>query len=509
MNSTKKENASTKNIASALVNGSAGAAAPRTSKIIVENVQTEAQEFFDKKPGGAEIDEFFLSAPLTDTGNAECFALKFGRDYRFNATNNQWLKWNGVIWETDSTGKVDADILATVRGRRLLATSQTFSSSEQMKEKNKRLAFLLSSENVRSRKNIKQAAQWQQELVTTIGEYDADNYLASTLNGTLNMRDGSFRAAARGDYITTQFGTIYDEKATCPRWKSFLQEVFAGDADLIRFMQKIIGYSLTGSTVEQKMFIFYGFGKNGKTVFINTINALLGGYAGSASFKTFDADKQSEQTNDLAMLKGKRFVSMLESAADRKLNEPLIKQVTGDDKVTCRFLHKEFFEYFPQFKLFLATNHKPIITQSDFGIWRRIVLIPFTQNFEGKEEEGLKEKLLAELPGILNWALEGLRIWQHEGLQPVPGAVAETSKTYKEDSDTIGQWLDFRTNRVDGPPLVKSSTAYADYKSWAQENGFYPHGIKVFKATLEEKGYIHHRKSDSAYWEGLEIKAGI
>jgi putative DNA primase/helicase len=181
------------------------------------------------------------------------------------------------------------------------------------------------------------------------------------------------------------------------------------------------------------MFILYGYGKNGKGVFINTIASLLKDYAAATTFKTFDADKRNEQTNDLAALKGKRFVAMSESGADKRLNEPLIKQVTGGDKISCRFLHKEFFEYTPQFKLFLATNHRPVITQSDFGIWRRLVLIPFTQNFDGREDKQLERKLIEkELPGILNWALEGLRKWKDEGLTKKPKAVIEATAKYRE-----------------------------------------------------------------------------
>jgi putative DNA primase/helicase len=281
-----------------------------------------------------------------------------------------------------------------------------------------------------------------------------------------------------------------------------LNEVFNDDQELIDFMQRVIGYSLTGEIKEQKMFILYGFGKNGKSVFLSVIQAMLGDYAGTASFKTFDADKQNEQTNDLAMLKGSRCVAMSESAAERKLNEPLIKQVTGGDKISCRFLRKEFFEYLPQFKLFLATNHKPVITQSDFGIWRRICLIPFTQNFEGREEEGLKDKLLAELPGILNWALEGLRKWQDEGLRELPKAISEATTRYKEDSDTIGQWLE--CNMVQNiSNEVKSSEAYKHYQSWAIESGYYPVGNKTFKSSLEERGFGHKKTNNGNYFVGF------
>jgi putative DNA primase/helicase len=330
--------------------------------------------------------------------------------------------------------------------------------------------------------------------------------LAATKNGTLNLRDNTFYNSQQEDFLTKQLGTYYDETADCPRWKQFLNEVFNNDAEMINFVQRVVGYALTGDISEQVMFILYGFGKNGKGVFINTISKLLNDYAGTASFKTFDADKQSEQTNDLAMLNGKRFVAMSESAADKRLNEPLIKQVTGGDKISCRFLRKEFFEYLPQFKLFLATNHKPIITQSDFGIWRRIVLIPFTQNFDGREDKYLEQKLTTELAGILNWALEGLNKWSEIGLK-FPQSVIEANQKYRNDSDTIQQWLDIRTRTITGG-MVKSSSAYSNYKHYCEENGYIGVGNRTMKSALEEKGFKLVKRTDANYYDGFEIVTG-
>jgi putative DNA primase/helicase len=454
------------------------------------------------KTNAGDADSFMETAPLTDTGNAECFENEFGSDYLYNITNNQWLRWNDVIWEADKNNKVDSDILSTVRRRQIVAAS---SETNQITDKSKILNYLVRCENVRNRKDIKQAAQWLQHFATTIEQYDTDTYLASTLNGTLNLRTGEFYKAKRSDYITRQMGAHYEPEAECPRWLKFLDEITGGDAELIKFVQKIIGYGLTGDTIEQKMFILNGFGKNGKSVFIKTIQALLGDYASSASFKTFDADKQSEQTNDLAALNGRRFVSIIETEKDKKLNEPLVKLVTGGDRVTCRFLHKEFFEYLPQFKLFLATNHRPVITQANFAIWRRIVLIPFTQNFEGREEEGLDEKLLAELSGILNWALAGLRLWQTERLKAFPKSVMEATGKYKEDSDTVGQWLDLRV-RLGSILQAQSSTAYTDYRDWTIENGYFALSNRSFKSALEEKGFLSQRETKGVVWRGFELK---
>jgi putative DNA primase/helicase len=444
--------------------------------------------------------DFFTDAHLTDTGNAECFAAEFSEKYRHERTNGRWLRWDGTIWKADADGSVDVDILKIVRKRQALALNGDAQSADKLKALN----YLIRCEDMRNRKNIKSAAELLREFVTTIDDYDADTNLASTKNGTLDLTDGSFRPAERGDYITHQLGTIYDPEAKCERWNQFQNEVFNNDAELVSWMQKIAGYSLTGDTSEQMMFLLYGYGKNGKTVYINTLQALIGTYAGNASFKAFDADKQSEQTNDIAALKGKRFVSVAESAADKKLNEPLIKRLTGGDSITCRFLHKEFFEYTPQFKLFLASNHKPVITQSDFGIWRRVQLIPFAQNFTGREDKKLEAKLKLELPGILNWALEGLKNWRAEGLGGIPASVRNATEKYKNDSDTIGQWLELRTNKAPNKD-VSSALVYQSYRDWCTDHGFYALGNRSFKSSLEERGYTSGRRGNGIRWLNFEL----
>ncbi len=462
-----------------------------------------------KEPKVADADftddatkDFFTDAHLTDTGNGECFAAEFSEKYRHDRTNGRWLRWDGTIWKSDADGSVDVDVLKIIRKRQALALTGDAQSSDKLKSLN----YLIRCEDMRNRKNIKAAAELLREFVTTIDDYDANTNLASTKNGTIDLTDGSFRPAERGDYITHQLGTFYDPAAQCPRWIQFQNEVFSKDAELVRWMQKVAGYSLTGDTSEQMMFLLYGYGKNGKTVYINTLQALIGTYAGSASFKAFDADKQSEQTNDIAALKGKRFVSVAESAADKKLNEPLIKRLTGGDSITCRFLHKEFFEYTPQFKLFLASNHKPVITQSDFGIWRRVKLVPFTQNFTGREDKQLEAKLKLELPGILNWALEGLKMWRAEGLDGIPVSVREATEKYKSDSDTIGQWLELRTCKASHMD-VSSSIAYQDYRDWCNDNGFYALGNRSFKSSLEERGFTSSRRGNGIRWLGFELKS--
>jgi putative DNA primase/helicase len=446
--------------------------------------------------------DHLIKAHLTDTGNAECFLVDNEGKFKFNKTNKAWYEWNGVIWQEDKTNVVENEILKTIRSRQGAFCGAPTETEKDIEIKGKSLKYLTRCEDVRHRTSIKQAVELLPQFISRIAEYDRDLFLSATRNGTLDLRSAKFRSSRQEDMMTLQFGTHYDAEADCPRWKQFLAEIFNDDEEMIDFIQRIAGYSLTGDISEQVMFILYGFGKNGKTVFSSVMSALLGDYAGTASFSTFDADKKSEQTNDLAILKGKRIVLMSESSADRRLNEPLIKQVTGGDEITCRFLFREHFTYIPQFKLFLATNHKPVITQSDFGIWRRIVLIPFTQNFDGREDPNLKEQLISELPGILNWAIEGLKKWQAKGLKHRPKAVTQATERYKKDSDTIGQWFELRMQE-DTKNEIKSSDAYNDYKTWAMENGHYPVSNKTFKSSLEERGFFQKGKKDANYWLGF------
>jgi putative DNA primase/helicase len=427
------------------------------------------------------IDAKLREAPLTDPGNAECLELLYGNKLRWDNTRRRWLIWTSERWQVDDDNTVRWLMLQTVRARRNAFNAINPATKDSAQGWN----FARSSENARKVRDALESAQSLPAFKTTIVLYDCDPMLANAGGVTLDLRTGTARDNAQTDYITRQLGAYYDADAVCPRWLKFLNEIFTGNRDLMAYIQRAVGYSLTGDTSEQKLFLCHGGGANGKSVFLTTLGELLGEYAGSTPFDTFDADNEQAR-NDLAKLKAARLVTVIETNEDRRLNEARVKSVTGCDVITAEAKYENPFDYRPQFKIWMAMNHKPVIRQTDRGIWRRIQLIPFMQSFEGREDRQLERKLRAELPGILNWALEGLREWHKQGLNP-PAIVTEATEQYRQESDLIGQWLVACT--TDGIKMeMKVSDGYNSFKEWCDMGKTTP-GRKWWTAQMEERGY--------------------
>lgn len=298
----------------------------------------------------------------------------------------------------------------------------------------------------------------------------------------------------------------FDPEAECPRWEQFLHEVFDSKELLIRFVQKAVGYSLTGDTSEQCLFFPYGLGDNGKSVLINIVQQLMSDYAAKIRVETVMSRQQQDSIpNDIARLAGVRFVVGSEIERGKRLNESLIKDLTGQDVITARFLRKEFFDFRPVFKLWLYGNHKPIVRGTDHGIWRRIRLVPFTVQIpKDKQDKRLAEKLTAELPGILAWAVRGCLLWQQEGLQP-PDEVAEATKSYKSEMDLLGTFID---ECCVLNPLAKArkGDVFSEYQKWAKLSGYEPVGKIEFGRMLAERNGIQDAKESNGWkWIGLGL----
>jgi putative DNA primase/helicase len=440
-----------------------------------------------------------IQASLSDAGNAECMTALYGNKFRYDHTRKKWLVWDGIKWSLDGTGLARKHAVKVVRARQ-----QAAMDVENFDIRRRLAQWGLASENITRVNAMLQMSEVLEPFSTTIEQYDSNDFLATTQNGTLDLRDGSFRESLPEDYLTKQLGATYNPNATCTRWEQFLDEIFNGDRELIEYIQRAVGYSLTGNTSEQVIFLCYGNGANGKSVFLDMLSQVLGDYAGTASFETFDAGRRNEASNDLAALKGKRIVTVIETEEDRRLAEAKVKAVTGQDAISCRFLYGEYFTYVPQFKIWMALNHLPIIRGVDRGIWRRIRVIPFMQSFEGRADKGLIMKLRNELPGILNWALEGLRKWQETGLGELPKAMKAATEEYRRDNDSIGQWIDERT-RPNPLGMVRAKLGYQDYSIWAEERGERPFSQKNWSKTLVEKGYKKDRNRDGFNYFGLEL----
>ncbi len=462
----------------------ASAAAPVEAQ--VEAPAHPQPETADAAPN-APLDELslkLLAAEMTDTGSAECLALLYGDELRYDFISRCWRVWRGALWQTDSMGEVDRCAVVMVRKRRAAAEAVD-------KPNYSAIRYYVSAENQARIRAMLYSAQSLAQFASVISQYDTNPFLACAGDQTLDLQTCVARPPQRADYITRALGAAYDKEAVCPRWLAFLGEIFSNNESLMAYIQRAVGYSLTGDTHEQKCWICVGGGSNGKSVFLTILNKLLGDYAGTTSWETFDADT-SEARADLAKLYGCRIVTVIESNDDARLNEARVKSVTGGDKVTARALYAVSFDYLPTYKIWFATNHRPRIQGTDNGIWRRIQLIPFNESFEGSRRDDLLDmKLLQELPGILNWALAGLAEWHRMGLS-TPETVVEATAQYRAESDIVGQWITECCVKHEQATMMVSA-AYASYRQWCDQNGLSARSLMMMSRRISEHGYTKHR----------------
>ncbi|MBQ5470472.1 MAG: hypothetical protein IIT58_00450, partial [Treponema sp.] len=344
------------------------------------------------------------------------------------------------------------------------------------------------------------------EIKVKDSQFDQDKYLLNAEEKTVNLKTGETYEPKPEDLITKKSLFVYNKDAKCPTWDMFLMQIFHNDLELIRFVQKAMGYSLSGDMSEQCMFILWGTGANGKSTFLNVLQNLFGDYATSTRTETF-MKKTSEQSNDLARLRNTRLVIASEAEENKAMSESLIKQITGGDRITARFLYGEFFEFIPTFKIFMATNHKPKISGGDNGIWRRIKLIPFTVIIpEEKRDRNLTDKLMAENSGILNWLLEGYRLWKKEGLKE-PEAIRTANEEYRFDMDSVGSFVAECLN-IDASQKERllNGDLYNTYTKWCERNNESVMSHRKLSSKMREKNYQQLASNGSRWWLGLSIK---
>jgi putative DNA primase/helicase len=437
---------------------------------------------------------------LSDLGNARRLVTYHGHDLRFCYSSKKWLIWTGRRWAIDNTGEVIRRAKATVAE---IYEEAARAGDKQREEIGK---FAVKSESNERIKSMIALAQSEPGIPITPGEMDADPWFLNCQNGTINLRGGQLREHQRQDLITRLAPVNYKPEADCPLFIKFLDRILAGNRDLIKFVQKALGYALTGDCREQVLFMLWGSGANGKSTLLNIIAAILGTYAIQTPTETLLAKSKGDIPNDLARLNGPRFVTAFEVDRGRRLAESLVKQLTGQDTVSARFLFAEYFDFKPQFKLFLATNHKPVIKDSSWAIWRRIRLIPFTVQIPEKEQDRqLPEKLQAELPGILAWMVRGCLSWQREGLS-VPEEVNKATGEYRQEMDELGDFLEERCV-VDPEESATAKGLYQAYGEWAEEAGERrPLSQKAFGTALAERGFERKRKAEGWYWRGIGLK---
>jgi putative DNA primase/helicase len=439
-----------------------------------------------------------LLTDLSDAGNANYLVAKIGRSLLFQHDRKKWRYFEDGRWKLDNRGSVLQMTEDVVR--------EAIRDAADYEDKAAVKRFLTHAQNSLNKKKFEAIlGMAEAKLPVEQHEFDQDDDALGTLNGVVNLRTGEFRKAMRSDMLTRACGTEYVEDAECPQFLAFLDQIFAGDRALISFIQRAIGYSLTGHTNEQVLFLCHGQGSNGKGVLFSIISALLGDYGLTTPIETFLESRSDRGTNDLAALAGARFVSASEADANRSLAAGRLKMLTGEDPVSARFLFREFFTFEPKFKIWLATNHKPSVRDASTGMWRRLVLIPFHVVFpEHARDPHLRERLIAqELPGILAWAIRGALLWSQDGLQK-PRAVLAATKEYREENDRVGAFITERCELAEGYAET-SALLYAEYKAWTEATGDKTLGLRDFGTRLDQAGLTVHRTTVARMRQGIRL----
>lgn len=437
---------------------------------------------------------------LTDLGNARRFARLHQQDVRYCHPWARWLVWDGRRWVTDTTGEVER------RGKATVASIYAEAARCGDEDRRKELArHAIHSEAASRLAAMVTLAASEPGVPVLPDDLDALPLAFNCESGTLEGPAMSLREHRRGDLITRIAGASYDGEAQCPLWLAFLDRVMDGNERLVGFLQRAVGYSLTGDTSERCMFILHGKGKNGKTTFVETVARVLGEYAVRTPTETLLAKHGDGIPNDVARLKGARFVYASESEEGRRLAESQIKAMTGRDTLVARYLRAEFFEFKPELKLWLDTNNKPVIRGTDDAIWDRIMLVPFTVRIpEAEQDRHLAEKLQGELPGILAWAVQGCIAWYRDGLQPPP-EVRRATQSYREESDLLADFLAERCI-LDSKLKVRAQELNRAYTEWCEAAGERPLTSKALAVRLQERGFEKRHEEAGSVWRGLGLR---
>jgi P4 family phage/plasmid primase-like protien len=439
-------------------------------------------------------------------------ALDMGRSWEKHARHvavwGKWMFWTGARWQPDEKlvhltrtrnylrARADSLVRTAAKGK-----IQGFDI-----DKAEALAKQLRSAPMVT--NVVGLARSNEELVATVDQWDADPFLLGTPAGAVDLRTGELRPARSADFITkcTAVGPA-PVGTTAQIWQAFLERIFRHDLELIPFMQRAIGYSLCGQVSAHVLLFCWGQGGNGKGALLNTVSRVLGDYAAVAPSDLLLVTQSDRHPCDMAMLRGARMVTAQELAPGRAWDEPKLKSLTGGDRITARFMRQDFFTYEPQFTLFVAGNHKPSFQGVDEAIRRRVLLVPFLQVIpEAERDEQLPEKLKAEWPAILRWAIDGCLAWQREGLAAPESARAAT-KDYLDAEDVLGQWLEERCIVSPKAGWTALKTLYEDWCAWGGSRGHHLGTSTALGKKLDERGFERRRTNQGAGFSGIAVQA--
>jgi putative DNA primase/helicase len=435
---------------------------------------------------------------LSDMGNSRRFARQH-RDQLRHVAAWGWLVWDGQRWQRDETQSAMRLARQTVRS---ILSEATESATESETQRLTRWA--LQSQSRSRMEAMVSLAQSEPGVPATTDLFDRDPWLFNAQNGALDLRTLQLQPHHPDDHMTHLASAPFLPDAECPTWLRFLSRIMRDNASLVGFLQRAVGYTLSGDTREQCLFFCYGTGANGKSTFTETLMTLLGDYATKTPTHTLMARRFDGVPNDVARLAGARLVVAAEVAEGRRLNESLVKDLTGGERIAARYLHREFFEFTPAFKLWMYGNHKPVIRGYDYGIWRRIRLVPFTETIpEPERDPQLKDKLRAELPGILAWAARGCQEWLQRGLG-VPEEVRAATQAYQSEMDVLARFLE-DCCVVAPDAQAGAGDLYRAFKQWCEQTGEPAQKQTWFGRRMAERGFEAVRSSNARLWKGVSL----
>lgn len=493
--------------------------APWTTSRAASQTDAEAGDAEAPTANGSPV---FRARMRTDYGNAERLVDQHGPDIHYVFERGMWATWNRLRWQLDETGELERRAKRVVRN--IYREARAAEDSDERAALGRHAASSEAAARLRAMIDLTRS---EGGITVHTADFDRDPWLLNCQNGVVDLRTGNQRDHDRAELHMKIVPVAYDPAAPCPTFLRFLERIIP-DADTRRFLQRFAGYSLTGNTREDAMAILYGGGRNGKTTLVEVLRDLLGDYGMQTPTETLMIKHDGAIPNDLARLQGARFVAASEGNEGQRLAEGTIKQLTGRDGISARFLNHEWFTFPPTFKVWFSTNHKPVIRGTDTAIWERIRLIPFTVRFYRADELTddqsrhnadartagtlepyplmdleLPNKLRPELPGILNWLLEGCLDWQRNGLG-TPAEVTQAVAAYREEMDTIGQWI--ADACIQGPQMTATAKQlYTSYVAWSEGNGERTASQNALGKSLTERGYTSKRMRDGVHWFGIGI----
>jgi P4 family phage/plasmid primase-like protien len=443
---------------------------------------------------------------LGDKQNGELFARCYRGQFLYVWKLDQWFRWNNVIWEECTGGEIEsaAKQVSTVIANKAL---EALKSGDESGNSRRLFTHALKAQNNQQIKSMIALARSESGMSEkNVDRLNHAAHLLGVRNGVVDLKKGELILPEPSMLITKQCNANYFPDAKCPQWLKFLNEVFKGNQGLINSIQRLLGYTFTGSVTEEIMVICYGFGANGKSVMSNVIQHVAGGYGktGSPSLLKARRDDDSSPRSDIAGLAGYRYISLNEMQSGDRLDEQVVKLLAGREAISARALYKDHMTYKPSGKVWLKTNHKPVVKEDDDGIWRRLVVIPFGRKFaESERDPNLEEKLILEADGILAWIIQGAVQWYQDGLSICP-TIKQESTEYRTESDLLGHFLEERVE-FDNAARVVETDVYFFYQNWCRTNGTNPLSKIRLTQKLKERGVKQMASNGKRYYLGIKL----